>query len=47
MIADDGAGHLILNPPSLTFLQADSFRDLTRTPNFTATGLTGGGCPCA
>jgi hypothetical protein len=46
MIADDGHGHLILNPPALAFNQPDSSRFVFRTPFF-GKALTGGGCPCA
>jgi hypothetical protein len=46
MIADDGSGHLILVPPSLTFDVLDTQRIVARTPYF-GTALTGGGCPCA
>lgn len=46
MIADDGSGHLILNPPALSFTIADNSDYIVRYPWF-GTALTGGGCPCA
>jgi hypothetical protein len=46
MIADDGMGHLRLDPPSLAPDTTDNAHAIIRTPYF-GKSLTGGGCPCA
>jgi hypothetical protein len=46
MIADDGMGHLRLDPPALSADTTDNSHAVIRTPFF-GKSLTGGSCPCA